>query len=187
MKKSIIGAIVGGLLFFICQSLSWTVLDLHRPTQDYTANQDTIMKVLNSSLSKDGGYLLPSLPAGTSSEEMMKKGEANMGKPWATIQYHKSFSMSMNRMYMNMAKGLLFTMLMLWFVCWITGHYAKPTFLNVFLTSIFIGLIVFINIPYNAYIWYDIFDVKAYLHDALLGWGVCGIWLGWWMSRKAKA
>ncbi len=187
MKKSIIGAVVGGLLFFICQSLSWTVLDLHRPTQDYTPSQDTIMKVLNSTLTKDGGYLLPTVPAGSSSEEMMKNGAANMGKPWASIQYHTKFATDMNKMYTNMARGVIVTMLMLWFVCWIVGKFAKPSFSNVFLTCLFIGLIVYINIPYNAFIWYDIFDVRAYLYDALLGWGVSGIWLGWWMSRKAKS
>jgi hypothetical protein len=93
----------------------------------------------------------------------------------------------MNKMYRNMARGLVVTMLMLWFVCWIVGKFAKPSFSNIFLTCLFIGLIVYINIPYNAFIWYAIFDVRAYLYDALLGWGVCGIWLGWWMTRKSKS
>ncbi len=185
MKRSIVGAIVGGFLFFICQSISWTVLDLHRPVEDYTPGQDTIMKVLNSTLTQEGGYLLPSVPKGSTTDQMMKNGEANMGKPWASIQYHKSFATDMNRMYMNMGKGLLLTIVMIWLVCWITGKFARPSFANVFLTSLFMGLVVYINIPYNAYIWYQIFDAKAYLIDALLCWGVTGIWLGWWMSRRS--
>lgn len=186
MKKPLIGAIVGGLIFFICQSLSWTVLDLHRPTQDYTPAQDTIMKVLNSSLTKDGGYLLPSAPASASSDEKMKKMTDNFGKPWASVQYHKSFTTDTNKMTMNMAKGVGFSIVMIFLACWIIGKFAKPTFVNVFSTSLFMGLIVYINVPYSEAIWYDIFDAKAYLIDAIMCWGVTGIWLGWWMTRRVK-
>jgi len=184
MKKNIIGALVGGLLFFICQTLSWTVLNLHQPAQDYTPAQDTIMSVLNSTITKEGGYLLPSAPSTASSDEMMKKAEANLGKPWASIQYHKSYNNDMKKMTMNMVKGLLFSMLMIFLVCWITGKFAKPTFVNVFSSTLFIGLAVYINIPYSSALWYDIFDAKAYLVEILMCWGVTGLWLGWWMGRN---
>lgn len=185
MKKSIVGAIVGGLLIFIWQTLSWTVLDLHRPSQDYTAAQDTIMNVLNASLQKEGGYLMPASPKGTGFEEATKAAEKNMGKPWASIQYHRSFDTTMNEMYVNMIRGLVATILMVWLLCWILGKWNKTGFFNVFLACIFTGLIVFINEPYNQFIWYKIFDVRAHMIDALASWGLCGIWLGWWMKRKA--
>ena len=184
MKKTIIGAIVGGLLIFIWQTLSWTMLDLHRPAQDYTAKQDTIMNFLNSQLDKDGGYLMPTVPKGTSFEEATKAGEKNMNKPWAFIQYHRTYHITMNDMYMNMVRGLLATIVMVWLLCWILSQWAKPSFVNIFLACIFTGLIVFINEPYNTYIWYKIFDVRAHLLDALASWGLCGIWLGWWMGKK---
>ena len=56
--------------------------------------------------------------------------------------------------------------------------------INVLMACLFTGLIVFINEPYNQFIWYKIFDVRAHLIDALASWGLCGIWLGWWMGRK---
>ncbi|MES2004186.1 MAG: hypothetical protein V4450_06660 [Bacteroidota bacterium] len=183
MKKSIIGAIVGGLLIFIWQTLSWTMLDLHRPSQDYTAKQDTIMSVLNAHLEKEGGYLLPSVPKGSSFDEATKAGEKNMHKPWAFIQYHQSFNISMNEMYMNMFRGLVASMFMVWLLCWILGKWGKTSFVNIFMACLFTGLIVFINEPYNQFIWYKIFDVRAHLVDALASWGLCGIWLGWWMRR----
>lgn len=183
MKKSLIGAIVGGLLIFIWQTLSWTMLDLHRPSQDYTAKQDTIMSVLNTYLEKEGGYYLPSVPKGTSFEETNKAGEQNQNKPWATIQYHKSFNMSMNDMYMNMFRGLVAGIFMVWLLCWMLSKWGKTSFVNIFLACIFTGLIVFINEPYNQFIWYKIFDIRAHLIDALASWGLCGIWLGWWMRK----
>ena len=184
MKKSLIGAIVGGFLIFIWQTLSWTMLNLHQPTQDYTAKQDSIMNFLNAHLDKDGGYLLPTVPAGTSMEEANKNGEKNIGKPWASIQYHKSFNLTMNDMYMNMFRGLVATIFMVWLLCWIIGKWNKIGFVNVLMACLFTGLIVFINEPYNQFIWYKIFDVRAHLIDALASWGLCGIWLGWWMGRK---
>ena len=185
MKKSIVGAIVGGLLIFIWQTLSWTVLDLHRPSQDYTPAQDTIMNALNASLPKEGGYLMPASPKGTGFEEATKAAEKNKGKPWASIQYHKSFDTNMNEMYVNMIRGLVATIVMVWLLCWILGKWNRLSFFNVFLACIFTGLIVFINEPYNQFIWYKIFDVRAHMIDALASWALCGIWLGWWMKRKA--
>ncbi len=184
MKKSLIGAIVGGLLIFIWQTLSWTMLDLHRPAQDYTAKQDTIMNFLSTNLEKEGGYLLPTVPKGTSFEEANKAGEKGLGKPWAFIQYHKTFSLTMNDMYMNMVRGLIASMFMVWLLCWIIGKWSKPGFVNIFMACLFTGLIIFIYEPYNTYIWYRIFDVRAHLVDALAGWGLCGVWLGFWLSRK---
>ncbi len=184
MKKSLIGAIIGGLLIFIWQTLSWTILDIHRPSQDYTAKQDTIMKFLNATLEKEGGYMMPTVPRGTSWEEASKAGEKSLGKPWAFIQYHQSFNTSMNDMYMNMFRGLVASIFMVWLLCWIIGKWNRPGFINIFMACIFTGLIIFIYEPYNTYIWYKIFDVRAHLVDALAGWGICGIWLGFWMGRK---
>ena len=184
MKKSLIGAIVGGLLIFIWQTLSWTMLDLHRPAQDYTAKQDTIMNFLSTHLEKEGGYLLPTVLKGTSFEEANKAGEKGLGKPWAFIQYHKTYNLTMNDMYMNMVRGLIASMFMVWLLCWIIGKWSKPGFVNIFMACLFTGLIIFIYEPYNTYIWYRIFDIRAHLVDALAGWGLCGVWLGFWLSKK---
>jgi hypothetical protein len=182
MKRSLLGAIVGGLLIFIWQMLSWTMLDLHRPAQDYSPKQDSIMAVLNGTLT-EGGYMMPSVPKGASMDEMTKKAEASMGKPWASIQYHKSFNTDNSQMFMNMGQGVVTTIIMVWLLCWILGKSGRTGFGNIFLACIFTGLIVFINEPYTNFIWYKIFDIKAHLIDALMSWGLCGLWLGWWLRR----
>jgi hypothetical protein len=90
----------------------------------------------------------------------------------------------MKAMYMNMLRGFLTNIIMVWMLCWILGKWTNPNFANIFLACLFTGLIVFINEPYSQYIWYKIFDVRAHLTDALVSWGLCGIWLGWWMRKK---
>ena len=69
MKKLLIGAVVGGILLFIWQFLSWTVLDLHYNAYQYTDKQDAIMSSLNSLIDKDGQYMVPSLPRDATREQ----------------------------------------------------------------------------------------------------------------------
>lgn len=181
MKKIIIGAIVGGIIIFIVQTLSWTILDLHRPANRYTPKQDEILGFLNNQFTEDGSYFLPTYPSGSSNdviEQQMKNAE---GKPWAVVAYHRQMNMNMG---MNIFRGIIVDIIMMALFCWILSRFANPTFSNVLLASIFTGLIVFINVPYTVHIWYETFDLTAYLIDSLVGWGLAGLWLGWWYSRN---
>ena len=56
MKKILLGSIVGGLLIFIWQTLSWMVLDLHAKAHSYTDKEVAIMNVLNSELTVEGQF-----------------------------------------------------------------------------------------------------------------------------------
>ncbi len=181
MKKTIVGALVGGIIIFLWQFLSWTILDLHRSAQDYTPKQDSIMSYLNTHLDKEGGYAMPTTPKGTSMEECKKVMEQSLGKPWASVQYHKSFKVDMG---MNMARGLIVDIFMVGLLCWMLLKISNASFGTVFLGALFTGLIVFLNAPYTMHIWYPSFDLMAHLKDALISWGVCGLWLGWWLRRK---
>ncbi len=183
MKKTIIAAIVGGLLIFIWQTLSWTVLDLHRPSQDYTPKQDTIMSVLNATLDKEGGYLLPNVPKGTSMEDAEKFANSMQGKPWASIQYHNGYKFTNSLMIMNMARGLAVDIIMVLMLCWILMKIKIPSFSTILISCLMVGLIIFIDIPYTGNIWYKSFDLNAHLIDVLASWGLCGLWLGWWLRR----
>lgn len=183
MKKIIIGAIVGGIIIFICQTLSWTILDLHRPANQYTEKQDAVMSFLNSQFSQDGSYLLPNTPPGTSGEVMEQHMKETAGKPWAVVAYHKQMDTNMG---MNIFRGLIVDIFMVGLFCWILSRFANPSFSNVFTASLLTGLIVFLNVPYTTHIWFDTFDLGAYLIDAVVGWGLAGIWLGWWYGRTTR-
>lgn len=181
MKKILIGAIVGGIIVFIWQSLSFTVLNLHSKAFQYTPKQQEIIDYLGTQISEDGQYLLPRPADNATSEEReahMKSGE---GKPWAMVSYHKSMNMSM---VMNMVRGLIVDIIAVGLFCWILSKMNLPTFGTVLTASIFTGLIVFLNAPYTAHIWYQSFDIMAHFMDAIVAWGLCGLWLGWWFNRK---
>jgi hypothetical protein len=180
MKKSLIGAIVGGIIIFIWQFLSWTLIDLHRPAQQYTPKQEAIMPVLNSNL-EEGGYYMPAIPENSTMAEHEQAMKDMEGKPWATIQYHKAME---NNMTMNMIRGALVNIVMVWLLCWILLRLAKPGFGTIFTASLFTGFIVFLNVPYTNHIWFQSFDLMAHFVDAVVSWGACGLWLAWWLSRN---
>ena len=183
MKKIVIGALVGGIIIFICQTLSWTILDLHRPANEYTPKQEEIMSFLNGQFTQDGSYFLPNYPAGSSSEVMEQHMKQAEGKPWAVIAYHKEMKMNMS---MNIFRNLIVDILMVGMFCWILARFANPKFSNVFIASLLTGFIAFLNFPYTIHIWYESFDLGASLIDALVGWGLAGLWLGWWYGRTPK-
>jgi hypothetical protein len=181
MKKTIIGAIVGGILIFLWQFLSWPVLNLHEAANKYTPNQDAIMSVLQENLPEEGGYFIPGIPPNTPKadhERLMKEAE---GKPWATIQYHKSME---TNMVTNIIRGLFVNIVMVWLLCWILMKINTPGFGTIFTACLFTGLIVFFNSPYTGNIWFEWYDIMAHFNDAMVSWVVCGIWLGWWLRRK---
>ncbi len=72
MKKWIVGSLVGAIIVFAWQFLSWDMLNLHAAEQKYSSAQDQIMTTLNSSNLEDGGmYLMPIAPTQKETRELM--------------------------------------------------------------------------------------------------------------------
>lgn len=182
MKKIIIGGIVGGILIFLWQFLSWTVLDLHRVSQQYTSKQDSIISYLNTQFSEDGQYAVPTIPEHSSKEQWEAAMKNAEGKPWAIISYHKAMNANMGA---NMARCLVANIVMICLLCWILVQFHHISFGKVFTASLFTGIIVFLNAPYTMHIWYETPGIMADLKDALISWALAGIWLGWWMKKNA--
>ncbi len=181
MKKKIIGAIVGGLLIFVWQFLSHNVLQMHNDTEMYTSKQDSILSYLSSQFSADGEYVMPNLPPGATGDEMNKFVVSSKGKPWVVIAYHQSYNFDMT---MALVRTGLVDIAMVLLLCWILFELGSAGFGKIFLCSVFTGLIAFMSEPYTAHIWFQTAGINADLIDAIASWGLCGLWLGWWLRRK---
>jgi hypothetical protein len=181
MKKLVIASLVGGIIIFIWQTLSWAALNMHHASQEYTPKQDTIMAFLNQQFTTEGAYLLPAYPPGTSREEMEKTMSLRTGKPWMQIQYHPSLNVNMGA---NIGKGLITDIILVGLACWILMKMSPAGFGKIFMACLFIGVIVFLNSPFTIHIWYPKADIGIHLLDAIVGWGLCGLWLGWYLAPK---
>ena len=182
--KIFIGALVGAIIIFILQFLSWGILNLHGKAQQYTPKQDSILSYLNTQFDSSGGYLLPTLPPGASMDDMKKMDDQHSGKPWVQIYYHTSLDTGMG---LNMIKNFISNFLMVMFFIWLISGYTSNSFGKTFIATILIGFIVFLHSSYTEYIWYKTFDLEAHLIDYLVSWGVTGLWLGWWLNRKKSS
>lgn len=186
MKKIIIGSLVGALIIFLWQFLSFAAVNLHKPAQQYTEKQDAIMSFLNEQGLREGGYYMPTVPETASSEEMKAAMTATDGKPWARIEFHNKAENNTNAMIMNMIRGYLVNVVIVFLFCWFAGKITNPGFATILGGALAVGIISFLNQPYTLFIWYKTFDIWASFLDAIAMWGLAGIWLGWWLRRGRR-
>jgi hypothetical protein len=179
MKKIIIAALVGGIILFMWQFVSWTLSGLHTGMQKYTPKQDEILKYLGDNL-EEGFYYLPTYPEGTSNEEAGKIMENSMGKPWAQVYYHKSLDANMG---VNMVRGLVVDILAVLLLSWLLMKMGNASMQTIILTTLAVGFIGYLTDVYTKSIWFET-KTLADLIDVIVGWGVVGVWLGWWLRRK---
>jgi hypothetical protein len=180
MKRIAIASLVGGLILFIWQTLSFAILDLHQSQLNYTPRQDSVLSFLSREL-HEGKYYMPTLPKGSSMDDMQKLEATAKGKPWVIIDYHEQYNVSMPR---NMIRGILVNIFMVWLLCWLVLKAGTPNFKSFVVAALVIGVLGFFNFPYTYYIWYRSPGIFMDLVDVFVGWGLTGAWLGWWFNRK---
>ncbi len=180
MKKHLIGTLVGGLILFVWQFLSWAMLGVHQSEFGHTPNQDRILEFLSENLEAEGSYMLPMPPPGTPMSEEQKFMEPYVGKPWAHITYHKSMSMEMGP---SMLRGFAANLLAVWLLVWLMLQFPQLTLGLAVRVSLVAGTIGYLTISYLNSIWFETSSL-AYLLDTLVAWGLTGLWLGWWLTRQ---
>lgn len=183
MNKIFLGSLVGGIILFGWQSLSWTSLGVHDNTFQYTPAQDSLIRVLEQSIPSNGTYLVPSGVPGTTEEEKENLMKSREGKPWAIISFHNYYQLDMIG---PVIRGFLTAILCVLLLCLNVQQFHRIKWWKVLLVSVSYGLVSFLFISYNDHIWFSTpwTVLSGQLIDCLAGWGLCGVWLGLWFSRK---
>ncbi|MCF8245331.1 MAG: hypothetical protein K9J46_09265 [Saprospiraceae bacterium] len=179
MTKRIIGTAVAGILLFLWQFLSWSKLNVHGSEMQYTDKQDAVLQVLSEKL-KEGTYFLPNVAPNSTAEQQSAYMESSAGKPWATVNYHESMNTNMG---MNMTRAIVIDLLSAFLLIWLFGKMANPSFQTILLSSLAVGFIGYLTIPYLNSVWFETSSF-GYLVDAIGQWGLVGLWLGWYLNRK---
>ena len=179
MKKQLIGALVGSLILFFWQFISWGLVEIHGPQMAYTPKQDAVLQALIDTGIEEGTYFVPRAPSGSSAAEAEAFMNEHVGKPWAIVSYHESLQ---NRQGMNMFRGWVIDFISVLLLCWLLLKMANLDFKTAVLASLAVGLIGYFTIAYLYSIWFES-DSIPYLIDTIVQWGICGAWLGWWLNR----
>jgi hypothetical protein len=180
MKKLLIGALVGSIILFIWQFLSWAALDLHGSQMEYTAKQDQIMQAINAAGLEDGTYFMPRMPRDASTEEAQKAMEEATGKPWALLQYRNEMSAQSPT---NFIRGWAVSFVAVLLLGWLLGQFREVTLSNAVIAAVSVGFIGYLTIPYLNSVWFEGNTIPD-LIDAIVPWALAGAWLGWWMPRQ---
>jgi hypothetical protein len=180
MKKWIIGSFVGAIIVFAWQAASWMFLGFHDTAMKYTPAQNEILSNLSTNLKEDGAYMLPNAAPG---EDHQKVREAMMDKPWATVIYHSTFK---DNMTMQMVRGFLVSFVLVLLLVIILTKGGMPNFFGFVTGSLAVGVFTFLWGPYLGHNWFELpwHMIRGDIIDAIAAWGLCGIWLGWWMNKK---
>lgn len=183
MKKAIIGGLLGGLVLFIWQFLSWGPLNIHRSQMDYTPKQDQILKALADLDLKEGEYFLPNVPSGATAEEYTEYQNDMINKPYATIMYGKAAT---NTMGMNMFRGFIINFFSVFLLCYLLLANPKLDFKITLLSFIIVGLISYMTVPYLKSIWFKTNSIPN-LIDAVVQWGLAGLLLAWYLPQRNES
>jgi hypothetical protein len=183
MKKLIIGSLVGAILLFGWQTLSWTMLHIHDKAYKYTPSQDSLLATITNTLHAEGQYMLPRVADNASQEDMEKLGKQMDGKPWAVVTLHNAYKYDM---VMPIVRGFLIALVCMLLVCQVIQKFTRQTFGSVFVTVMTFALVSFLYVSYNGHNWFKTpWDVlNGELIDTVAGWGLSGLWLGWWYGKK---
>lgn len=180
MKKLLIGSLVGAILLFGWQAVSWTVAGVHDNAYKYAPGQDSIISFLSTQLPGDGEYLVPRPNPELSKVEQQKQQEAMMTGPWALINYHPKYESEMGK---TMLIGFVNCFVCVLLVSLVIRKFEVRyrTFFSLFTSVLTFGVICFLFVWYNQHNWFQTtWNVLwGELIDNVVGWGLAGAWLAW--------
>jgi hypothetical protein len=156
MNKSVVGAIVGGVILFVWSYLAWVILPLHGPSLHQIANEEAAIQALQSHLDGKAVYSFPRNP-GMSADKSAMDGWTEKVKrgPNGLIVYDPAGVNSM--MPSQMLSGLILDILSAWMVVW------------------FLARSIALNASYLARVAYcGMFGVFSSLFTHLMAWN----WMG---------
>jgi hypothetical protein len=184
MKKVILGALIGAVIFFVFQTIMW-MGGFHNDFSTYSPNQAAVMQALNTNLNKDGAYMMPSADltapdAEAQSEKLMKDG---VGKPWAMVFYHTQMK-GMEPIYM--IRGFLYLLIACLIVAFVLHNGGFNSFGKRFGVSMGFSIFALLQCTLTEMNWWDFpwHYVKSTVFDLTIGWAIVSLWFAWYVKEK---
>jgi len=171
MKRKLLFSLIGAIIIFAWQFLSFAMPNFHKSSIAYTPAQDELLQKIEDAGLEEGMYYLGQPDPSLSSEEQREVMKLNEDQPWAIINYHKSMSTAMA---LPMIRGLVVCFIIAFLLYWMFQQQKNPSLKNRLFLSLAVGLIGFFFLPYSNFIWYKEPDIFAYFADGIVPWVILG-------------
>lgn len=192
MKKLVVASFVGAVIIFMWNALSWMALPVHLDTFKFAPNQDSVLSLLDASGIESGAYSFPmadnrNIEAFDSKykEQCEKVFLESIGKPSAMVFFTKSTSGDMMSSFLL---GFLYVFVLAFSVTLILilASNKLHTFGGRFWLVMLIAMLFAIQGPLTDHNWMQFpwHYVRGALVDIIASWGLCGLWLSWYLGRK---
>jgi hypothetical protein len=188
MKNIVIGSVVAAVVVFVYQAMSWMVLGVHSNTLKYSAQQDAVLAALSQNLSEDGVYAIPNVPPGTSAEKEEEFSKSLVGKPAAVVHFQSRYSMNMGT---QMLFGFIIDLIAAFSVAYVmwTVREKLPGFGSKLALAIAFAGFTILQSSLMMANWWNTpgHYLSGEIIDHVVGWGLGGAWLAWWMGRSTTS
>lgn len=177
--RVLVSALLGGILIFVWQSLSWAALDLHGDAMASSAEgQVEILESMSNHLEDKLYYLSYADPEA----DYQSFNEQAAGKPVAVTRFIPSYE---NKMGPLMLRGLVYAILVAFVVSLILSRSRANTFLGRWLTVMGFALVLILLDTLGDMNWW--FDPMSWvvpeIVDYLAMFALSGAFMAWWMGR----
>ncbi len=184
MKRVIIGALVGAVIYFGFQTTMW-VGGFHKHFYTHAANQDTVLACLAQNLPAEGMYMMPmadqeSPDFKTRQQELEK---TMIGNPWAMVFYHPKMSEFSAR---ALILGLLFAFIAAFAAAFIMFMGKFPCFWSRFTASMLFAVFTLVQGVLCDMNWWEFpwRFIRPQVIDLAAGWALTSVWLGWFVRPR---
>jgi hypothetical protein len=184
MKKMIIGAIVGTLIYFGFQTVMW-MGGVHKDFYTYAAKQDTVLSNLSANLPAEGLYMMPMAdPKSPDFKSRQQELEKTMiGNPWAMVFYHPKMEEFSAR---TLIMGIVYSFIGAFIAAFVIYMGKFPCYWSRFTVSMLFAVFTLVlgvlsNMNWWSFPWGFI---KHQVLDLVIGWGLCSVWLAWFVKNK---
>src|ERR1039457_4066407 len=187
MKKIFIGSPVGTVIYFGFEAIMW-MGGFHKDFYTYAAKQDTVMKALSANLPEEGLYMMPmSDPKSPDFKAQQEKLEKKMvGNPWAMVFFHPKMN-DFSAFYL--LKGIMHALIAALIVALVLYYSKFPGFWQRFLVSMAFAVFTLVMAVFSEMNWWSFpwSFVKQSVFDIVIGWGLCSVWLAWFVTGKVNS
>ena len=184
MKKILIGTVVGAIIVFVWQALSWMAFGIHKDAFKYSDKEQQVLSTLSQNLNEGGLYMMPGAPSNATMEQRQEVMKNMEGKAWASVNYIPSYHFSAGRAYFTM---FLMTLICAWIVAWslVRTKNNLPSFGWIWVASMGFPLFAYLFIDVSSMIFGNMpaHFMSGQIWDLFISWGLAGVWFAWYLGR----